>query len=172
MEVRMTSIHVSDKAVPYLITPWSQQQVLCCYWQNSSNINPWNNHRSQAPTPDPCLTVTVDSSLTLIFFNWKGPLQYLQLSILSGHSRSLWCSCSLALISSLQEGQRMIMKSHVSSWLACRWPTNTVRCVMLLTIIAFTPPQCIWTIISQTESSHLKCIWKCIVCWISPHNRS
>lgn len=55
-----------------------------------------------------------------MFFKWKGSLQYLQYSVLSGHSLSLWCSCSLALINSLQEGHRIIIKSQDSSWLTCK----------------------------------------------------
>lgn len=61
----------------------------------------------------------VQSNLTLMFFSKKGSLQYLQLSVLSGHSLSLWRSCSLALISSLQEGHRMILKSQFPSCPAC-----------------------------------------------------
>lgn len=60
------------------------------------------------------------SCLTLIFLKWNGSLQYLQLSVLSGHSRSLWRSCSLKRIRSLQEGQGMIMNSHFPSWFICK----------------------------------------------------
>lgn len=74
-------------------------------------------------------------SLTLMFFNRKGSLQYLQLSVLSGHSLSLWRSCSLALISSLQEGHRMIMKSQLPSWLACGWPTPNFQHFLSIIII-------------------------------------
>lgn len=58
--------------------------------------------------------------LTLMLLSWKASLQYLQLRVRSGHSLSLWRSCSLALISSLQEGHKIIMKSQLSSCLACR----------------------------------------------------
>ena len=57
---------------------------------------------------------------TLMFLKWNGSLQYLQLSVLSGHSRSLWRSCSLKRICSLQEGQGMIMNSHLPSWFICQ----------------------------------------------------
>lgn len=57
---------------------------------------------------------------TLMFLKWNGSLQYLQLSVLSGHSRSLWRSCSLKRICSLQEGQGMIMNSHLPSWFICK----------------------------------------------------
>lgn len=58
-----------------------------------------------------------DHSLTLIFLKWNGSLQYLQLSVLSGHSRSLWRSCSFSLMSSLHKGHGRIMNSHFPSWL-------------------------------------------------------
>lgn len=54
-----------------------------------------------------------------MFLKWNGSLQYLQLSVLSGHSRSLWRSCSLKRMHSLQEGQGMIMNSQCPSWLIC-----------------------------------------------------
>lgn len=66
-----------------------------------------------------CSFMLVQSNLTLMFFSKKGSLQYLQLSVLSGHSLSLWRSCSLALISSLQEGHKMILKSQFPSCPAC-----------------------------------------------------
>lgn len=59
----------------------------------------------------------LDHSLTLMFLKWNGSLQYLQLSVLSGHTRSLWRSCSLNLMSSLHKGQDRIMNSHFPSWL-------------------------------------------------------
>lgn len=61
---------------------------------------------------------------TLMFLKWNGSLQYLQLSVLSGHSRSLWRSCSLKRMCSLQEGHEMIMNSHFPSWLS--WKEQTV----------------------------------------------
>lgn len=58
------------------------------------------------------------SSWALIFLKWNGSLQYLQLSVLSGHSRSLCRSCSLKRIRSLQEGQGMTIYSHFPSWVS------------------------------------------------------
>ncbi len=55
----------------------------------------------------------------LNFLKWNGSLQYLQLRVLSGHSLSLWRSSSLALRSSLHDGQGRILKSHFPSWFAC-----------------------------------------------------
>jgi len=62
----------------------------------------------------------LDHALTLMFLKWNGSLQYLQLSVLSGHTRSLWRSCSLNLMSSLHKGQDRIMNSHFPSWLNYR----------------------------------------------------